>query len=157
MDLEVTEIADGTVTIEGIAREPGYRTKISVDSKDPKVDPVGACVGARGARVKSVVRELNGEKIDIIRYYADPRRLLEEALKPAIPRNMEVNEDKRRIYFEVTEGDLSVTIGRKGLNAKLTSKLIGWKLDIGKEERRDLGFEELKQKGHHRHQPDSRH
>jgi len=146
LDLEVTEIADGTVTIEGIAREPGYRTKISVDSKDPKVDPVGACVGARGARVKSVVRELNGEKIDIIRYYADPRRLLEEALKPAIPRNMEVNEDKRRIYFEVTEGDLSVTIGRKGLNAKLTSKLIGWKLDIGKEERRDLGFEELKQK-----------
>lgn len=146
LDLEVTEIADGTVTIEGIAREPGYRTKISVDSKDPKVDPVGACVGARGARVKSVVRELNGEKIDIIRYYADPRRLLEEALKPAIPRNMEVDEDKRRIYFEVTEGDLSVTIGRRGLNAKLTSRLIGWKLDIGKEEKRDLGFEELKQK-----------
>jgi len=146
LDLEVTEIADGTVTIEGIAREPGYRTKISVDSKDPKVDPVGACVGARGARVKSVVRELNGEKIDIIRYYADPKRLLEEALKPAVPRNMEINHDKRRIYFEVTEGDLSVTIGRKGLNAKLTSKLIGWKLDIGKEQKRDLGFAELKQK-----------
>ena len=146
LDLEVTEIADGTVTIEGIAREPGYRTKISVDSNDPKVDPVGACVGARGARVKSVVRELNGEKIDIIRYYSDPQRLLEEALKPAVPRNLQINEDKRRIYFEVTEGDLSVTIGRKGLNAKLTSRLVGWKLDIGKEEKRDLGFEELKQK-----------
>jgi len=146
LDLEVTEIADGTVTIEGIAREPGYRTKISVDSKDPKVDPVGACVGARGARVKSVVRELNGEKIDIIRYYPEPQRLLEEALKPAVPRNLQINEEKRRIYFEVTESDLSVTIGRKGLNAKLTSRLIGWKLDIGKEEKRDLGFEELKQK-----------
>ncbi len=146
LDLEVTEIADGTVTIEGIAREPGYRTKISVDSKDTKVDPVGACVGARGARVKSVVRELNGEKIDIIRYYPEPQRLLEEALKPAIPRNIQINEERRRIYFEVTEGDLSVTIGRKGLNAKLTSKLVGWKLDIGKEEKRDLGFAELKKK-----------
>ena len=146
LDLEVTEIADGTVTIEGIAREPGYRTKITVDSKDPKVDPVGACVGARGARVKSVVRELNGEKIDIIRYFSDPQKLLEEAMKPAILRSMKIDDDKRRIYFEVSEGDLSVTIGRKGLNAKLTSRLIGWKLDIGKEERKDLGFEELKQK-----------
>jgi N utilization substance protein A len=146
LDLEVTEIADGTVTIEGIAREPGYRTKISVDSKDTKVDPVGACVGARGARVKSVVRELNGEKIDIIRYFPEPTKLLEEALRPAVPRNIKLIEDKRRIYFEVSEDDLSVTIGRKGLNAKLTSKLIGWKLDIGKEERRNLGFEELKQK-----------
>jgi len=146
LDLEVTEIADGTVTIEGIAREPGYRTKISVDSSDSKVDPVGACVGARGARVKSIVRELNGEKIDIIRHHSDPYKMLEEALKPAIPRNIKINEEKRRVYFEVNEGDLSVTIGRKGLNAKLTSKLLGWKLDIGKEERKNLGFEELKQK-----------
>jgi N utilization substance protein A len=146
LDLEVTEIADNTVSIEGIAREPGYRTKITVDSKDPKVDPVGACVGARGARVKSVVRELNGEKIDIIRYYADPKKMLEEALKPAIPRNVRVNTDKRRIYFEVSDADLSVTIGRKGLNAKLTSKLIRWKLDIGKEEKKGMGFEELKLK-----------
>ncbi len=146
LDLEVTEIADGTVSIEGIAREPGYRTKITVDSSDAKVDPVGACVGARGARVKSIVRELNGEKIDIIRYHADTNKMLEEALKPAIPRNIKINEEKRRVYFEVNESDLSVTIGRKGLNAKLTSKLIGWKLDIGKEEKKNLGFEELKQK-----------
>jgi len=146
LDLEVTEIADGTVTIEGIAREPGYRTKISVDSSDSKVDPVGACVGARGARVKSIVRELNGEKIDIIRHHSDPYKMLEEALKPAVPRNIKINEEKRRVYFEVNEADLSVTIGRKGLNAKLPSKLIGWKLDIGKEEKKNLGFEELKQK-----------
>ncbi len=146
LDLEVTEIADGTVTIEGMAREPGYRTKITVNSTDPKVDPVGACVGARGARVKSVVRELGGEKIDIIRYYPDNQKMLEEALKPAIPRNIQIDEQKRRIYFEVSDDDLSVTIGRKGLNAKLTSRLLGWKLDIAKEEKKDLNFDELKQK-----------
>lgn len=132
LDLEVTEIADGTVTVEGMAREPGYRTKIAVNSNDPKVDPVGACVGSRGARVKSVVRELGGEKIDIIRYYEDPHKMLEEALRPAVPRNIEVNADKRRIFFRVSEGDIRVTLGKGGINAKLTSKLMGWKLDIEK-------------------------
>ena len=91
-ELEVTEIADGTVTIEAFAREPGYRTKMAVISKDPKVDPVGACVGARGARVKSIVRELNGEKIDIINYYSDPEQMVREALKPAVPREVVLNE-----------------------------------------------------------------
>src|ERR1043166_929494 len=87
-ELEVTEVADGTVKIEAFAREPGYRTKIAVTSKDPKVDPVGACVGARGARVKTIVRELGGEKIDIIKYYSDPREMIIEALKPAVPREI---------------------------------------------------------------------
>ena len=87
-ELEVTEIADGTVTIEAMSREPGYRTKVAVNSLDPKVDPVGACVGARGTRVKTIVRELGGEKIDIIRYFPEPVALLEEALKPAIPKNI---------------------------------------------------------------------
>src|SRR5690606_12077701 len=87
-ELEVTEIMDGTVSIEGYAREAGYRTKIAVHSNDPKVDPVGACVGARGARVKSIVRELGGEKIDIVRYYSDPEAMLVEAIKPAVPRNL---------------------------------------------------------------------
>lgn len=141
-ELEVTEIADNTVQIEGMAREPGYRTKISVNSGEPKVDPVGACVGARGARVKSIVRELGGEKIDIIRYYAEPTRLLEEAIKPAVPRNIRLDEAARRIYFEVSEDDLSVAIGRRGQNAKLTSRLLGWKLDIGKEEKTEAGFDE---------------
>ena len=141
-ELEVTEITDGTVQIEGMAREPGYRTKISVNSNDTKVDPVGACVGARGARVKSIVRELGGEKIDIIRYYADPPRMLEEAIKPAVPRNIRIDEAARRIYFEVNEDDLSVAIGRRGQNAKLTSRLLGWKLDIGKEEKTESGFDE---------------
>mgnify|MGYP001016431534 FL=1 len=141
-ELEVTEIADGTVSIEAMAREAGYRTKIAVNSSDPKVDPVGACVGARGARVKTIVRELGGEKIDIIRYFQDPLQLLEEALKPAVPRNIKVNESDRRIHFEVAEDDLSIAIGRRGFNAKLTSRLLGWKLDIGKEEKEAVGFDE---------------
>jgi N utilization substance protein A len=141
-ELEVTEIADGTVKLEAMSREPGYRTKIAVNSADPKVDPVGACVGARGARVKTIVRELGGEKIDIIRYYSDPIRLLEEALKPAVPKNVKIVEADRRIYFEVAEEDLSIAIGRRGYNAKLTSRLIGWKLDISKEEKESVGFDE---------------
>jgi len=139
--LEVTEIADGTVVIEAISREPGYRTKIAVNSKDKKVDPVGACVGARGARVKSIVRELGGEKIDIIRYYPQPARMLEEAIKPAVPRNIKIDESNRRISFEVAEDDLSVAIGRRGQNARLTSRLLGWKLDISKVEKEEIGFE----------------
>ncbi len=145
-ELEVAEISDGTVSIEAMAREPGYRTKISVNTTDQKVDPVGACVGARGARVKSIVRELGGEKIDIIRFYPDPHRMLEEAIKPAIPKNVRVDERNRRIYFEVAEKDLAIAIGRGGQNAKLTSRLIGWKLDISREKHEALGFEERKQK-----------
>ncbi|MDD3179299.1 MAG: transcription termination factor NusA [Opitutaceae bacterium] len=129
-ELEVTEIADGTVKIEAFAREPGYRTKMAVSSTDAKVDPVGACVGARGARVKSVVRELNGEKIDIIEYNADPQILLTEALKPAVPREITLDERNKRIRLRVINEDLAIAIGRKGQNARLTSRLLGWKLDI---------------------------
>ncbi len=129
-ELEVTEVADGTVKIEAFAREPGYRTKIAVTSTDPKVDPVGACVGARGARVKTIVRELGGEKIDIIKYYADPREMIIEALKPAVPREIVLDEKTHRILLKVATDDLAVAIGRKGQNARLTSRLIGWRLDI---------------------------
>ena len=129
-ELEVTEIADGTVKIEAFAREPGYRTKIAVTSKDPKVDPVGACVGARGARVKTIVRELNGEKIDIVKYYADPREMLIEAFKPAVPREIIIDEKNHRVVLKVATDDLAIAIGRKGQNARLTSRLIGWRLDI---------------------------
>jgi N utilization substance protein A len=129
-ELEVTEIADGTVTVEAFAREPGYRSKMAVLSKDPKVDPVGACVGARGARVKTIVRELNGEKIDIINYFSDPEQMVREALKPAVPREVKLDERGRRILLRVVEDDLAIAIGRKGQNARLTSRLIGWKIDI---------------------------
>ncbi|MEX0331651.1 MAG: transcription termination factor NusA [Puniceicoccaceae bacterium] len=141
-ELEVAEIQDGTVVIEAIAREPGYRTKIAVSSKDPKVDPVGACVGARGARVKSIVRELGGEKIDIVKFSDDPLELLHEAIKPAVPLNIKVDEENKRIYFEVSEENLSIAIGRRGQNARLTSRLLGWKLDIAKEQVSEVGFDE---------------
>jgi len=146
IELEVAEIADGTVTIEGVAREPGYRTKICVESSNTKVDPVGACVGARGTRVKSIVRELGGEKVDIVRYYEDPIQMLEEAMRPAVPKNIRINEPERRIYFDVAEDDLSIAIGRKGQNAKLTSQLMGWRLDISKERKEPVGFDARMQK-----------
>lgn len=130
--IEVSEINDGTVEIVAIAREAGYRTKIAVNSADPRVDPVGACVGARGGRVKGIVKELGGEKVDIIRYYSDPVKYLEEAIKPAKPLNIKINAAAKTIYFEVSEEDISVAIGRKGQNARLTSRLMGWQIEIEK-------------------------
>ncbi|MBL62062.1 MAG: transcription termination/antitermination protein NusA [Opitutae bacterium] len=141
-EVEITEIADNTVVIAAMAREPGYRTKVCVRSNDVKVDPVGACVGARGARVKSIVRELGGEKVDIIRHHEDPNELLHEALKPAVPKNVRLDKDARRIYFEVAEDDMSIAIGRRGQNARLTSRLLGWRLDIEKEEKKEVGFDQ---------------
>jgi N utilization substance protein A len=129
-EVEVGEIADGTVKIEAFAREPGYRTKIAVTSTDPKVDPVGACVGARGARVKTIVRELNGEKVDIINWFADPKQMVLEALKPAVPREIVLDERSKRILLRVATEDLAIAIGKKGQNARLTSRLIGWRIDI---------------------------
>ncbi|MEY4489279.1 MAG: hypothetical protein RIQ79_1787 [Verrucomicrobiota bacterium] len=129
-EVEVGEIADGTVKIEAFAREPGYRTKIAVTSTDPKVDPVGACVGARGARVKTIVRELNGEKVDIINWFADPKQMVLEALKPAVPREIVLDERSKRILLRVATDDLAIAIGKKGQNARLTSRLIGWRIDI---------------------------
>lgn len=146
-ELEVAEIADGTVVLDSVAREPGYRTKIAVRTNDVKVDPVGACVGARGARVKSIVRELGGEKIDIIPWQKNPIDFLHEAIKPAIPRNIHVDEAGRRIYFEVNEDDLSIAIGRRGQNARLTSKLLGWKLEISKEQVQEVGFDDMMREG----------
>ena len=141
-DVEVSEIADGSVRIEAMAREPGYRTKIAVASDDPRIDPVGACVGAGGSRVKSIVRELNGEKIDVIKYSPDPKTLLEECIKPAVAKNVKVDVANRLISFEVSEKDLSVVIGKRGSNAKLTSRLLGWKLDIAKEVEAEVGVDE---------------
>jgi N utilization substance protein A len=129
-EVEVGEIADGTVKIEAFAREPGYRTKIAVTSTDPKVDPVGACVGARGARVKTIVRELNGEKVDIINWFTDPKQMVLEAMKPAVPRDIVIDERSKRILLRVATDDLAIAIGKKGQNARLTSRLIGWRIDI---------------------------
>ena len=141
-ELEVSEIADGSVRIEAMAREPGYRTKIAVACDDPRIDPVGACVGVGGSRVKSIVRELGGEKIDVIKFSPNPQVLLEECIKPAVAKNVKIDARERKITFEVSEGDLSVVIGKRGSNAKLTSRLLGWKLEIAKEESGEVGLHE---------------
>ncbi|MDR1498211.1 MAG: transcription termination factor NusA [Puniceicoccales bacterium] len=137
LESEVSEIADKTVFIAALAREAGSRTKIAVDSRDPRVDPVGACVGAGGTRVRSIVKELNDEKVDILRWYPDPVQTLREAIKPATPLNVVKDTKEKRISFEVEEKHLAKAIGHKGLNAKLTSRILGWKLDIKKHERAD--------------------
>jgi N utilization substance protein A len=132
-ELEVSEIADGTVEIRGIAREAGYRTKIAVFSDNSKVDPVGACVGMRGSRVKNIVRELNNEKVDIIRWSSDPKEFVLEALKPAKVKNLVFDVEKKTATISVDEDQLSLAIGKKGQNARLTSRLTGWEINIEKE------------------------
>jgi len=142
-EAEVNEISDRTVEIRGVARESGFRTKIAVWSNDPKVDPVGACVGMRGARVKNIVRELNNEKVDIIRWSDDPREFVKEALKPAEIRSISVDEVGKVVHVTVDEADLSKAIGRKGQNARLTSRLMGWDVQVRKDETKE---EQLKAK-----------
>ncbi|MDK2858666.1 MAG: transcription termination/antitermination protein NusA [Verrucomicrobiota bacterium] len=140
-ELEVSEIADGTMEIRGIAREAGYRSKVAVISHDERVDPVGACVGIRGMRVKNIVRELNGEKIDIVRWSDDIKTLVVNALAPAKLRTVEVDEPTHTVTVTVEADQLSLAIGKRGQNARLTSKLIGWRVDIQKDEE-DMNFEE---------------
>lgn len=139
--LEVSEIADGTVQLKGIAREAGVRTKVAVASADSKVDPVGACVGMRGARVKNIVRELNNEKVDIIKWSDDPKEFVVEALKPAKIKTIEINEAEKRVRVTVDEDQLSIAIGKKGQNARLTAKLTGWEVDIEKDASKEQAFE----------------
>ncbi len=131
-DLEVPEINSGTVLIKSIAREAGYRTKIAVWSADEKVDCVGACVGMRGARVKNIVRELNGEKIDIVRWDENIGKFVENALSPAKMREIVVNVEDQSVIAKVEDDQLSLAIGKKGQNVRLTSKLTGWKVDVKK-------------------------
>ncbi len=142
-ELEVSEIADGVVEIKGIAREPGYRTKIAVASTDPKVDPVGACVGMRGMRVKNIVRELSGEKIDIVRWSEDIKTYAINALSPARLSSVEVKDtDGNEIIHVIADADqLSLAIGKRGQNVRLSAKLLGWKIDIHKDES-NISFEE---------------
>jgi len=127
---EVPEINDGIVVIDKIVREAGYRTKITVHSTDPKIDPVGACVGMRGSRVKNVVRELHNEKIDIIPSSNDPVELLQSALNPIEIRKINVSEEDKTISIVVDDEDFAAVIGKKGMNARLNGQLIGYELDI---------------------------
>ena len=146
-ELEVPEIADGLVEITTVAREPGYRSKIAVISHADGVDPVGACVGPRGSRVRMVVSELRGEKIDIIPYNDEPARFVAKALSPARVREVYVDDDNRQATVVVPDDQLSLAIGREGQNARLAARLTGWRVDIRSEtefakEEQDSGYEE---------------
>ncbi|HEX7287960.1 MAG TPA: transcription termination factor NusA [Candidatus Angelobacter sp.] len=132
---EVPEIYDGTVVIRAIAREAGERTKIAVMSKDKDVDAVGACVGMKGMRVQSIIRELRGEKIDIIEYHEDPVTFAEKALQPAkVSRVTVLDPGEKHLEVVVDDSQLSLAIGKKGQNVRLAAKLLGWKIDIKSEE-----------------------
>jgi N utilization substance protein A len=129
-EMEVPEIYENIVEIKGVVREAGDRTKIAVSSKDSHVDPVGACVGMKGARVQAVVRELRGEKIDIIPWSDDPRVFIAKALSPAVVEKVGVTEEDRSALAVVADAQLSLAIGKKGQNVRLAAKLTGWKIDI---------------------------
>jgi transcription termination/antitermination protein NusA len=129
-ELEVPEIADGLVEIRGVAREPGYRSKIAVESHAQGVDPVGACVGPRGSRVRMVVSELRGEKIDIIPWNNEPARFIAKALSPARVREVFVDDDTKEATVVVPDDQLALAIGKEGLNARLAARLSGWRIDI---------------------------
>ena len=129
-ELEVPEIADGLVEIRGVAREPGYRSKIAVESHTQGVDPVGACVGPRGSRVRMVVSELRGEKIDIIPWNPEPARFVAKALSPARVREVYLDDDAKEATVVVPDDQLALAIGKEGMNARLAARLTGWKIDI---------------------------
>ena len=133
-ELEVPEIADGLVEIRGVAREPGYRAKIAVESHAQGVDPVGACVGPRGSRVRMVVSELRGEKIDIIPWNAEPARFVAKALSPARVREVYIDDETKEATVVVPNDQLALAIGKDGLNARLAARLTGWKVDIQSDE-----------------------
>jgi len=138
-ELEVPEIYEGIVRIHAVAREPGSRSKIAVSSRDKNVDPVGTCVGMRGYRVQAVVRELSGEKVDIVRYAPQIEEFTRNALAPAQISTIEVDDEEHHILVVVPENQLSLAIGRGGQNVRLAAQLIGWRLDIISErEREDL-------------------
>ncbi len=132
--MEVPEVYEGVVEIKAVAREAGHRSKIAVYSNDDRIDPVGACVGMKGSRVQAVVRELSGERIDIVPWSGDWKVFVTRALAPAKVTQIEVDEDEHAMRVTVAEGQLSLAIGKKGQNARLAAKLTGWKIDLAKEE-----------------------
>ena len=140
--VEVSEISDGTIEVKGIAREAGFRTKLAVWTRDEKVDPVGACVGLRGQRVKNIVRELNNEKVDIIKWSPNIRDFVTNALSPAKLKAFEIDEVNHVVRIMTSEDQLSLAIGKRGQNARLTSKLTGWQVDIEAEVVVTKGFDE---------------
>ncbi|MBO5924914.1 MAG: transcription termination/antitermination protein NusA [Clostridia bacterium] len=129
-ELEVPEIREGVVVIKGIVREAGYRTKIAVYSEDPSIDPVGACIGARGVRVNAIVAELGGEKIDVVEWCEDSLEYIARSLSPAKVLMVQVNDDEKSAKVIVPDDKLSLAIGKEGQNARLAARLTGWKIDV---------------------------
>jgi transcription termination/antitermination protein NusA len=132
-EMEVPEIAEGIVEIKSVAREPGHRSKIAVSSNEPGVDPVGACVGAKGSRVRMVVNELKGEKIDVVEWSPDPARFVANALQPAKVSRVRIDPDNQTAVVTVPDYQLSLAIGKEGQNARLAARLTGWRIDIKSE------------------------
>ena len=133
-ELEVPEIAEGIIEIKALSREPGSRSKMAVYSNDPNIDPVGTCIGVRGGRVQSVISELRGEKIDIVRYSDDPAEYIKNALSPASVVDITINEELKECKAIVPHDQLSLAIGREGQNVRLAARLMGWKIDISSDQ-----------------------
>jgi N utilization substance protein A len=131
--LEVPEIAEGVIVVKSIEREAGYKTKLAVESLDAKVDPIGACVGVRGSRIRNIIDELNGEKVDILKWEEQPEVMIATALKPAQINQITLNWDTRTADVLVDEDQLSLAIGRRGANVRLASRLSGWDINISGE------------------------
>lgn len=142
---EVPEIEEGIVEIKGVAREPGIRSKIAVYSRDPKIDPVGACVGMKGTRVQAIVQELKGEKLDIVKWSSNPYEFVCNALAPAQIYKGIVDEEERTMELVVPDDQLSLAIGKRGINVRLAAKLSGWKIDVKSESRIERIYQEGRQ------------
>jgi N utilization substance protein A len=145
LELEVPEIQDGLVEIKSVAREPGYRSKVAVYSRDPQIDPVGSCVGSRGIRIQMIVRELKGEKIDVIPWSADPIEYIVSALSPAKVSEVKILPSKKMAIVIVPDFQLSLAIGKEGQNVRLAAKLTGWKIDIKSESQAENNREAIDQ------------
>ena len=139
---EIPELVDGTVLLYSVAREAGVRSKVAVYSENPKVDPIGACIGERGSRIANIITELNGEKVDIVKYDSDPAVFIENALSPAKDLTVLITDPKKREALVIADGDnFSLAIGRKGLNAKLATRLTKYKIDIKtSEQAKEMGI-----------------
>jgi transcription termination/antitermination protein NusA len=130
LELEVPEVHDGLVEIKAIAREPGSRSKVAVWARQESIDPIGACIGVRGNRINNIINELNGEKIDIIQWSADPAQFVANALSPVKPLNVELRQSDTTALVTVADRQLSLAIGKEGQNARLAARLTGWRIDV---------------------------
>jgi N utilization substance protein A len=141
-EIEIPEIFDGIIEIRDIAREPGERAKVSVESNDPRIDAVGACVGMKGVRIHAIVRELSNENIDVINYAEDPVVYIQRAIAPAKIKQLEINEEERTCTVIADNDQVSLLVGRNGVNIRLAMKLTGYQIDIIREEKQFEEYEE---------------